>query len=437
MPEIFKIKNKDILRNGNEMYDLMTELYPICRSITGDGVRISHQMIGNHIPLNRYEVLTGTQVFDWEVPKEWNIKDAYVIDPEGKKIIDFHQSNLHVLNYSVPVDCKISLGKLKSHLYTLPEQPNVIPYLTSYYDENWGFCLSHEQFLTLKEGDYEVKIESSLRNGSLTYSECFFKGETDDEVLISCYTCHPSLCNDNLSGVVLTTQLAKYLMNQSLRYSYRFLFIPETIGAITWLSQNEDKLNLIKHGLVITCAGDPGNFTYKKSRNGKAEIDRTVTHVLKRSEEQFNLVDFFPSGSDERQFCSPGFDLPVGSLMRSSYDTFREYHTSADNLDFVRPEYLGQSFSKFTSIIEILESNHKCMNINPKCEPQLGKRGIYQKIGSQKNQDDLQTGMLWVLNYSDGKHDLLGIAEKSGIEFEIISRAATLLEKHRLLTVIR
>jgi aminopeptidase-like protein len=411
----------------------MTKLFPICRSITGDGVRVSHQIIGEYIPLETHDIPTGTKAFDWEVPKEWNIEDAYVLDPEGKKIIDFHESNLHVINYSAPIDNTISFDKLKLHLHTLPEQPDVIPYLTSYYDENWGFCLSHEQFLTLKDGDYKVKIESSLTHGSLTYSECLLKGKTNDEVLITCYTCHPSLCNDNLSGVVLATQLAKLLVNRTLKYSYRFLFIPETIGAITWLSQNEDKINLIKHGLVITCVGDSGNFTYKKSRNGNAEIDRTVTHVLKHSEEQFNVVDFFPSGSDERQFCSPGFNLQVGSLMRSSYTKFPEYHTSADNLDFVRPEYLGYSLEIYLKVINVLENNIRYTNVNPKCEPQLGKRGLYNKIGGQNKQNLHEFSMLWVLNYSDGKHSLLDIAELSGLEFEVISQTATLLKENKLL----
>ena len=332
---------------GNQIYKLVKRLYPICRSITGEGVRQTHRIIGEYIPLRTHEVPTGTQVFDWKVPKEWNIRDAYIRNSNGEKIIDFQQSNLCVLNYSVPINARMSLNELKPHLHTLPEQPDVTPYLTTYYNEDWGFCLSHNQFLQLEEGTYEVFIDSSLTDGSLTYSECYLQGEQTKEVLISCYTCHPSLCNDNLSGVALATFLAKQLSSLNLRYSYRFLFLPETIGAITWLCLNTDNISNIRHGIVSTCIWDSGGFTYKKSRQGNADIDNIVMHVLKHSGTDYKVVDFFPWGSDERQFCSPGFNLPVGSLMRTPYAQFPQYHTSADNLNFVQPEYLADSFSKY------------------------------------------------------------------------------------------
>jgi len=421
---------------GNEIYKLAKRLYPICRSITGEGVRQTHRIIGEYIPLRTHEVPTGTQVFDWTVPKEWNIRDAYVRNSHGEKIIDFQQSNLHVLSHSVPVSAKMSLNELKPHLHTLPEHPDVIPYLTTYYNEDWGFCLSHNQFLQLEEGSYEVFIDSSLTDGYLTYSECYLQGEQTEEVLISCYTCHPSLCNDNLSGVVLTTFLAKHLSSLNLKYSYRFLFIPETIGAITWLCLNKDNVSKIKYGIVSTCVGDGGNFTYKKSRQGNADIDNIVMHVLKHSNRDYKVVDFFPWGSDERQFCSPGFNLPVGSIMRTPYLKFPEYHTSADNLNFIQPQYLAESFSVYMSVINIIENNKTYVNLNPNCEPQLGRREIYSTIGGIKESQPNKEAMLWILNMSDGNHTLLDISDMSNLEFSLIKNIANLLFSHNLLKEI-
>jgi len=417
---------------GRQMYQLISELYPICRSITGEGFRETLRIIMKHIPLQVHEIPTGTKVFDWSVPKEWNIKDAYVKNLQGERIIDFRESNLHVVSYSIPVKAKLSLAELKEHLFTLPDHPDWIPYRTSYYEETWGFCLSHNQFLELRDEEYEVCIESSLKKGHLTYGEYYLEGESTDEVLVSCHACHPSLCNDNLSGVALATFLAKYLSPLSLRYSYRFLFIPGTIGSITWLCLNEGRVSKIKHGLVVACVGDPGRSTYKKSRRGDAEIDRTVAHVLKHSGQDYEIMDFFPYGYDERQYCSPGFNLAVGCLMRTPHGRFPEYHTSADNLDLVQPEYLGDSFSKYLAVLDILENNRKYLNKNPKCEPQLGKRGLYRATGGQRGKND-QLAMLWVLNLSDGQHTLLDIADRSGLEFDLIRSAADLLLKHDLL----
>ena len=420
------------------MYELMEELFPICRSITGNGVRNTLKIIQKHIPLEIQEVTTGTQVFDWTIPKEWNIHDAYVIDPTGKKIIDFKKSNLHILNYSTPIKKKIKLDELKKHLYTLPDMPNLIPYRTSYYKENWGFCLPHNEFLKFEDGEYEVFIDSSLTEGSLSYGEFFIKGEISDEILVSCYVCHPSMCNDNLSGVVLATFLAKQLSIMNTRYSIRVLFIPETIGAITWLFLNRKKIKSIKHGLVITCAGDSGNLTYKKSRRGDAEIDHVAEKVLKDSKSPFTILDFFPTGSDERQFCSPGFNLCVGSLFRSRYGKFPEYHTSADNLSFVKKESLMDSYEKCMEIIFVLENNRKYINKNPMCEPQLGKYGLYNLVGSSKNSDSLtnQIVLLWILNMSDGNNTLVDISEKSGYTFREILSGVKNLVKVGLIGVI-
>ncbi len=428
-----RVMSVDTHTAGQEMSRLIAELYPICRSITGNGVRETLQLINQHIPLAIREVPTGTQVFDWMIPKEWNIRDAYVKNSKGDRVIDFRKSNLHVVSYSVPVHRKISLKELKEHLFTLPDHPEWIPYRTSYYKQTWGFCLAHDCFLGLKEDEYEVLIDSSLEDGSLTYGEYFVAGESPDEVLVSTHVCHPSLCNDNLSGVALSTFLAKYLAERPRRYSYRFVFIPGTIGSITWLCLNESHLSKIKHGLVVVCVGDPGKFTYKHSRQGDAEIDKAVIHVLRNSESEYDVVDFYPYGYDERQYCSPGFDLPVGVLSRTPHSCFPEYHTSADNLNFIRPECLADSLAKYSAVLDVLENNRKFLNKNPKCEPQLGKRGLYSQIGGDPDGKTRELAMLWVLNLSDGKHTLLDIAERSGLAFGMIWKAAEALRQHELL----
>lgn len=433
--------NKNIDINSNisvndisyKMYQLISELFPICRSITGDGLRKTLYILQKHIPLAIHDIPSGTEIFDWTIPKEWNIKDAFIKNSQGKKIINFQNSNLHVVNYSVKINEKMPLSDLKEHLFTLPDRPDWIPYRTSYYKENWGFCLSHNQLLELKDEEYEVFIDSSLENGHLTYGEYYIKGEKADEVLISCHICHPSLCNDNLSGIALATFLAKHLSQLSLSYSYRFLFIPGTIGSITWLALNEANIDKIKHGLVITCVGDSGKSHYKKSRRGNAEIDKAVTHVLKNSGQDYEIIEFSPYGYDERQFCSPGFNLPVGCFMRSPHGTYPQYHTSADNLELVQPQYLADSLSKVLSVLNIIENNKKYLNQNPKCEPQLGKRGLYSAIGGQTDTKKSEMAMLWVLNLSDGNHTLLDIAEKSGLEFDIIKKTADTLLDFNLL----
>jgi aminopeptidase-like protein len=415
------------------MVELMTELYPICRSITGNGVRQTLQGIGNRIPLVIHEVPTGTPVFDWTVPKEWNIRDAYVKNCRGDRVIDFQRSNLHVVNYSVPVHQTMSLAELKTHLHTLPDHPDWVPYRSSYYKETWGFCLSHRQMLALEEGEYEVCIDASLEPGSLTYGEYYLPGDQAEEVLISCHVCHPSLANDNLSGIAIATLLAQTLAQVSRRYSYRFVFLPVTIGAITWLSRNEAQVPRIKHGLVLSCLGDPGHSTYKKSRRGDAAVDRAVQHVLSHSGQPYDVIDFLPYGYDERQYCSPGFNLAIGCLMRTPNGKFPQYHTSADNLEFVQPSALTDSFSKCLSVLGILEADRIYLNQNPKCEPQLGKRGLYRSIGGSAGTGLNELAMLWTLNLSDGQHSLLDIAEHSGFRFDDIYRVANLLIEHNLL----
>ena len=418
---------------GEEMFRLIRRLYPICRSITGNGVRESLEILKEHIPLTIHEVPSGTPVFDWTVPKEWNIKDAYVKNSAGEKIVDFQKCNLHVLNHSLPLQKKVSLSELKAHVFTLPERPDWVPYRTSYYKENWGFCLTHNQLQQLSEDEYEVFIDASLEEGHLTYGEYYFKGRTDSEILISTHICHPSLANDNLSGIALATQLAKHLGSRSPSYSYRFIFIPGCIGAITWLCLNEPNVSKIMHGLVLVNVGDSGKVNYKKSRRGNAEIDRAVIQVLKDAGDPYEVLDFSPYGYDERQFCSPGFNLPVGCFMRTPHGKFPEYHTSADDLNFVRPESLADSFAKCRAILDVLERNKMYLNLNPKCEPQLGRRGIYSDIGGQTDGKLQELAMLWVLNLSDGQHSLLEIAEKSNLAFAVIDNAAQTLLEHGLL----
>ncbi len=415
------------------MYRLISELYPICRSITGDGLRETLRILQRQIPLELSEIPTGTQVFDWTVPKEWNIRDAYVKNSSGERVIDFRKSNLHVVNYSVPVRRRMSLAELKDHLFTLPAQPEWIPYRTSYYKESWGFCLSQRQLSAMKEDDYEVCIDSTLEDGHMTYGEFFLPGKTPDEVLISCHACHPSLCNDNLSGIALAVSLARRLNASERCYSYRFLFIPGTIGAITWLALNEKRIPHIKHGLVLTGVGDAGPLHYKKSRRGTADIDRAAAHVLQQSGHPYELLEFSPYGYDERQFCSPGINLPVGRLSRTPHGTFPEYHTSADKLDFVHPDKLGEALAVCLEVFSLLENNGTFINVNPKCEPQLGKRGLYRMIGGQADAGLSEMALLWVLNLSDGNNSLLDIAERSGIQFDALARAAKALQEHDLL----
>jgi aminopeptidase-like protein len=418
------------------MIDLIAEAYPICRSITGDGVRRTLRMIQERIPLEIREVPTGTPVFDWTVPKEWNIRDAWIKDPSGRKVVDFQDCNLHVLSYSVPVHGKLPMAELKKHLFSLPDKPDLIPYRTSYYKEAWGFCLRHRTLEELPDGEYEVLIDSTLADGSLTYGECLLPGDSEREVLLSTHVCHPSLCNDNLSGIAVMTELARELQARPRRrYSYRFLFIPGTIGSITWLALNDVKID---HGLVAANLGDPGKFHYKKSRRSSlgvkpAEIDRAVLAVLKASGEPFGVEEFVPFGYDERQYCSPGFNLAVGSLTRTPYGRYPEYHTSADNLDFVKPEALEGSLRTYLAVTDVLEGNRRYLNLNPKCEPQLGRRGLYRTIGGDESGRARELALLWVLNLSDGEQDLLGIAERSGLSFAAIREAADALLEAGLL----
>ncbi|MCH8147976.1 MAG: DUF4910 domain-containing protein [Planctomycetes bacterium] len=424
---------------GKAMHELATELYPICRSITGDGVRETLARLGRLIPLEVREVPTGEQAFDWTIPQEWNIRDAYIKDAAGRRVVDFRESNLLVVHGSRPIRETIRWEELKPHLHTLPDHPGWIPYRTCHHTNDWGFCLSHDQFEQLEhlakaaDREYEVCIDATLCDGSLTYGELLVPGETSDEVLISTHICHPSLANDNLSGISVATHLARYVREQPRRYTYRFLFLPATIGAIAWLSANESDVDRVKHGWVLSVVGDAGPSTYKKSRRGDAEVDRAFEHILRSSGQPYSLVEFDPLGYDQRQFCSPGFNLPMGCLMRTPNGRYPEYHTSADNLDLIQPEFLADSWAKCTAVVRVLEGNRRYANLNPKCEPRLGPRGLYHAFGARPDREHLQAATMWVLNFSDGGHTLLDIAERSDIDFDTIREAADLLIEHELL----
>ncbi|MFG1618152.1 DUF4910 domain-containing protein [Nonomuraea wenchangensis] len=407
---------------GEEMHDLVRRLYPLCRSITGDGVRGTLEIVGEHLPLTVREVPTGTEVLDWTVPKEWNVRDAYVKDASGRRVIDFRESNLHVVGYSVPVAGTYSLAELRPRLHTLPEQPGLVPYRTSYYAETWGFCLSQDALDRLRDedGPFEVRIDSTLAPGSLTYGEYVVPGRLPEEVMISCHVCHPSLANDNLAGIAVAVALARRLREP--RHTYRFLFAPGTIGAITWLARNRERLHLVAGGLTLACAGDPGALTYKQSRRGDALIDRAVTHVLRGRPHE--VLEFSPYGYDERQFCSPGFDLPFGSLTRTPYAGYPEYHTSGDNPDFVTPQAMEDTLDALTRVVEVLEHERTYVNLSPYGEPQLGRRGLYGSLGGRSDTKQAQMAMLWVLNLSDGEHGLLDIADRSGLPFAAVKEAA-------------
>jgi aminopeptidase-like protein len=407
---------------GDALLAFMQELFPICRSITGDGVRQTLAAVGERIPLEVHEVPSGTKVLDWSVPDEWNVRDAYIARG-GRRIVDFHESNLHLVGYSEPFRGTVSLRDLRPHLHSLPNHPSWVPYRTSYYSRTWGFCVSQEQLDRLEDADYEVAIESSLAPGSLTYGECFLPGEREDEVLVTTHVCHPSLANDNLSGIAVLTELGALLHDAQRTFSYRLLFIPGTIGSITWLARNKAHVGKIAAGVVLACLGDSAPLTYKRSRRGDAQVDRAAVHALRHVDRAARIVDFIPWGWDERQFNSPGFDLPVGCLSRSREGEYEEYHSSADSIDVVRAEALNEALVAVVELVNALESDRRYLNLAPEGEPQLGRRGLYPTVGGPAAEQE-HLAMLWVLNQSDGRQSLLDIAERSNLPLAAIREAA-------------
>ena len=444
---------------GRSMMDLATELYPIPRSLTGDGVRATLGRIGRRIPLELHELPTGTPILDWTVPREWNPREAWIRDPAGRKVVDFADHNLHLIGYSAPLHRRMTLDELRPHLHSLPEQPDLIPYRTSYYEETWGFCLPHRLFESLPDGEYEVFIDASLEDGAMTWGEYLLPGATAEEVLISSHVCHPQLANDNLSGIAVAVHLAEALARvPERRYGYRFLFAPGGVGAIAWLARNRDRLDRFRHGLIAANLGDSGAFHYKRSRRGDREIDRAVAAALAGLGEDLVTEDFFPFGYDERQYCSPGFDLPVGVLTRTPWGRYAEYHTSADDLDFIGAEALAGSLAAYLATAAVLEEGaarsnteaapssarpralavpataggRRYRNLEPFGEPQLGRRGLYGGLGGAGRRD-FEIAMLWVLNQSDGEHSLSDIAERADLRLPLINEAAEALLAAELL----
>ncbi|HVW69541.1 MAG TPA: DUF4910 domain-containing protein [Steroidobacteraceae bacterium] len=417
---------------GQQLYDFASQLYPICRSITGNGVRETLRLVGARVPLRVHEVPSGSKVFDWEVPLEWNIEDAYIAAPDGRRVVDFRAHNLHIVSYSEPTSTALSLDELMLHLHSIPEHPDWIPYRTSYYRRSWGFCLSDNERRRLDSGKYAVRINSSLQRGSLTYGEAVIPGSSRDEFIFFTHVCHPSLANDNTSGIAIATALAQWIAGEPHRYTYRFVFAPGTIGSLCWLKRNEARLDRIRHGLVLALLGDPGPLTYKMSRRESADIDVAAAYVLPTIDSQAQVIPFAPYGYDERQLCSPGFDLPVGRLTRSVNGGYPQYHSSADDLSLIAPDFLQRSYEACQRIVSVVEGNGQFVNLSPKGEPLLGKRGLYGSVGG-RSPAQREHALLWVLNQSDGSRSLLDIARRSGIGFDAIREAATALEAAGLL----
>lgn len=420
------------LAPGRELHDFASRLYPICRSITGDGVRQTLELVAGRVPLKVHEIPSGTRVFDWEVPLEWNIEDASVTDRHGRRVIDFKEHNLHIVSYSEPASVSLPREELLPRLHTLPEHPDWIPYRTSYYRRTWGFCMRHADRERLPAGTYRVEIKSRLARGSLTYGEALIPGRTQEEVLLFAHVCHPSLANDNTSGIAIASALCAWLASEPRRYTYRFVFAPGTIGSLCWLKRNERRLHRVRHGLVLALLGDPGPLTYKMSRRETAQIDSVAEYLLPRLDPASRIIPFSPYGYDERQLCSPGFNLPVGRLTRSVNGGYPQYHSSADDLSLITPECLEQSYEACKRIMTVLEEDRHYVNLSPKGEPLLGRRGLYGTVGG-RSPAEREHALLWVLNQSDGSRSLLDVARRSGLDFEMLREAAAALEGARLL----
>lgn len=452
--------------NGDAMIALIEELYPICRSLTGDGVRETLRRIkdrlGDTVPFEMHEVPSGTPALDWTVPDEWNIRAASIRDATGKTLIDFADSNLHVVGYSVPVEARLTKEELEPHLHSLPEQPNAIPWRTTYYEKNWGFCLRETQRSAMGAGPFDVSIDATLAPGHLSYGEIFLPGKSDLEFLVSVHVCHPSLVNDNLSGIAVATALAANLSGSfdfmpndpasphtaagtvqaprnferliaDRRLGVRILFVPGTIGSLTWLSRNRDRVPKVVGGLTLTCLGDTAPLTYKRTFSGQHPIDSFARSALARTNASPRLLDFYPYGYDERQYNSPGFRMPIGSLMRSRHGRFPEYHTSLDNPQLIAADRLEEAKIAVVQILAFLDGNRRYRSLVPDGEPQLGRRGIYRAMGGGGDPEALQYAMLWLLQAGDGEHSLLDVSERSEIAFETISAAADLLAEHDLI----
>lgn len=420
---------------GEYCHSLAKKLFPICRSITGPGVRETFVMLKEELPdLEVFSVPSGTQVFDWTIPDEWFIREAYIEDPSGNRVVDLKENNLHVLGYSEPVNKELTFEELEPHIYTQPNQPDAIPYVTSYYKRRWGFCLSQNQKDELSDGIYKVVIDSELKPGVLNYGELVIPGKRKEEVFISTYVCHPSMANNELSGPVVTTAIAKWLSEkESLKYTYRIVFIPETIGSIAYLSRNAEHLKkAVIAGFNVTCIGDDRCYSFLPSRRGATVSDRAAQHVLRHIDKDFKRYTWLDRGSDERQYCAPGIDLPIATIMRSKYGEYPEYHTSLDDLSLVTPTGLEGGFSALKKAIEVVENNVAPV-INVYCEPQLGKRGLYPTISQKGSGSEGEVrDMMNIIFYCDGELTVLDIAEKLDVPFDNVRNVISLLKEHDL-----
>jgi aminopeptidase-like protein len=426
---------------AKKIYKLACILFPICRSLTGDGNRKTLKIIQSILPdLRIFEKKTGTKVYDWEVPNEWNIKDAYILNEKNKKILDFKNNNLHVVSYSTPINKKISLKELKKKIHYNKNMKEAIPYVTSYYKKDWGFCMSYKQFKKLNNKTYKIKIDSSLKPGSLTYADILIEGKSKKEILFSTYICHPSMGNNEISGPVLATYLANYIKTiKKRRYSYRFVFSPENIGSVIYINKN---LNILKKNVVaafnITCVGDDNNYSFIPSKNENTLSNKSALHVLNHTKKKFTTFPFLEySGSDERRYCSPGVDLPMCSIMRSKYGSYKEYHTSKDDLNFISIKGFEGSFAIYSDLIEILENNY-IYKIKTICEPQLSKRGLYPKISKWPvdNYKEIVGNLTSVMSLADGKNDLIDISNKINVSYKKVLKIILSLKKHNLIKTL-
>jgi len=425
----------DVEAEGRGLHALASELFPLLRSITGEGLRQTLRTLGDGLPFTLHEVPSGTPIFDWTVPDEWNCRRAWIKDPQGQVVVDTADSNLHIMGYSLPLHEKMPLSRLQEHLYSLPEHEDLIPWKTSYYRRDWGFSLTDRRRRELVEGEYEVFIDAELKPGSLSYGEVVLPGRRSEEILISSHACHPSLANDNLSGLVVTRRLAQILAERPRRWTYRFVWAPGTVGSIAFLAGHEEILPRVRGGLVVAGVGDPGPLSYKRSREGRAQIDRIVERVLRRREKKYRVFPFTPDGYDERQYNSPGIGLPVGRLSRTPWGSYPQYHTSGDDLQFITPESLASSLAVLLEVCGQWEQGVYYRNLRSKGEPQLGRRGLYAALGGHRGRDEREAAMLWLLNFSDGSHSLADIEDESGIDRSLLEEMAGILQEHELLSL--
>lgn len=418
------------------MWRLAEDLFPFLRAVTGPGVRQTLDRVRAEIPIEIHEVPSGTPVLDWTVPDEWTVREAWIEAPDGRRFANIDDCNLHLMSYSRPVRGRFSRAELDEHLHSLPDRPAAVPFKASLFGNSWAFCLSHDERVSLAEGEYEVLVDATLAPGSLTYGELVIPGSTTDEVLLTTHVCHPSMANDNVSGITVLTELGRRLAAKPRRFTYRLLYIPGTFGSITWLATHRDVVPRVRHGLVMTGLGDASPLHFKQSRRGTTDIDRAAAMVFRERDAGDRCIPFSPYGYDERQFCSPGFDLAVGRLSRSLHGEFPEYHTSNDNLSFITEAQLRDATDAAERILDVLETNRTMLNLSPEGEPQLGKRGLFTTLGGGIDSKSLEIVLLWLLSDCDGTKDLIAVADHCGFPYEQVVYAAEALEKAGLLAQV-